>query len=313
MKSDEIAVSGKMTERFGLSIGSRTGADFPIYDTTKTYEVKAVLSYLSDLYDTQGNQDFAFAIVGYDEDLYNHSQGHVVYLLNDEQYGKYMEKDYSYSERYSIADEVSAIKSRIALYYVLLVALLFLVVSALALYLHKGINTEADKYYRDGFNASSVKSINRNDHIVFIGVPFLMEMIWFVLYQIRVGRQISYLLPVTGAMLITFICLYQEEEDMAEQIKFENLTVRLKNRILYENLNFTISDGDRYIFLGPNGIGKSLLLELIFLGNSRELWFMISKIDPFNSDLTDPMTASQLMKQVTLTATFHANNRKNDF
>lgn len=58
---------------------------------------------------------------------------------------------------------------------------------------------------------------------------------------------------------------------MAEQIKFENLTIRLKDRILYENLNFSISDGDRYIFLGPNGIGKTLLLEMIFLGNSREL------------------------------------------
>lgn len=58
---------------------------------------------------------------------------------------------------------------------------------------------------------------------------------------------------------------------MTNQIIFENLTVNLKNRTLFQNLNFSIDEGTRYIFLGPNGIGKSLLLELIFLGNSNEL------------------------------------------
>ncbi|MBR2812992.1 MAG: ATP-binding cassette domain-containing protein [Solobacterium sp.] len=84
---------------------------------------------------------------------------------------------------------------------------------------------------------------------------------------------------------------------MAEQIKFENFTVRLRDRILYENLNFTINDGERYIFLGPNGIGKSLLLELIFLGNSRELNERYrglkvtgSILDSSGYDLLDPST-----------------------
>lgn len=58
---------------------------------------------------------------------------------------------------------------------------------------------------------------------------------------------------------------------MGRQVEFRNLTVRLKDRILFNDLNFEISDGDRFIFLGPNGVGKSLLLELICLGNSREL------------------------------------------
>ena len=58
---------------------------------------------------------------------------------------------------------------------------------------------------------------------------------------------------------------------MGRQLEFKNLTVKLNERVLYEGLNLVINEGERYIFLGPNGIGKSLLLELICLGNSREL------------------------------------------
>ena len=58
---------------------------------------------------------------------------------------------------------------------------------------------------------------------------------------------------------------------MGRQLEFKNLTIKLNNRILYDNINLTINSGERYIFLGPNGIGKSLLLEMICLGNSREL------------------------------------------
>ena len=58
---------------------------------------------------------------------------------------------------------------------------------------------------------------------------------------------------------------------MGKLIELRNLTIKIKDRILLDNASFEISTGDRYIFLGPNGVGKSLLLELICLGNSREL------------------------------------------
>lgn len=207
LNANEIAVSGKMAEQFGLSVGSQISVDFPIYDTATTCEVKAILPYLSDLYNTQESQDFAFAIVGYDENLYKRSQGYIVYLMNDVRYDEYMEKYYSYTERYSIKEEVSAIRSQIVLYCVATNALAFLIVLGVAIYLHEGINTETDKYYRDGYSVSVVKLINRNDHIFFIGIPFLIEMIWIIFYQIREGQQVPYLLPVAGAMIIIFISL----------------------------------------------------------------------------------------------------------
>lgn len=58
---------------------------------------------------------------------------------------------------------------------------------------------------------------------------------------------------------------------MGRQIELKDLTIRLNERVLYDMVNLTVNEGDRFVFLGPNGIGKSLLLELICLGNSREL------------------------------------------
>lgn len=58
---------------------------------------------------------------------------------------------------------------------------------------------------------------------------------------------------------------------MSKQIIIEDLVVKLKDRVLYDHLNLRIEVGSKYVFLGPNGIGKSLLFELIFLGYSNEL------------------------------------------
>lgn len=58
---------------------------------------------------------------------------------------------------------------------------------------------------------------------------------------------------------------------MKKLLELKNITVSINDEILYENLNLTIYEGDRFIFLGPNGTGKSLLLKLISLGYSRNL------------------------------------------
>ena len=58
---------------------------------------------------------------------------------------------------------------------------------------------------------------------------------------------------------------------MEKAIVFENVTIRMADRVLFQNLNLTIHAGERSAFLGPNGIGKSLLLELIALGKSAEI------------------------------------------
>lgn len=58
---------------------------------------------------------------------------------------------------------------------------------------------------------------------------------------------------------------------MKKLLEFIDVTISINDEKLYSHLNLTIFEGDRYIFLGPNGVGKSLLLKLIVLGFSRNL------------------------------------------
>lgn len=58
---------------------------------------------------------------------------------------------------------------------------------------------------------------------------------------------------------------------MKKLLEIKNVTISINSEILYDNLNLIINEGDRFIFLGPNGVGKSLLLKLISLGYSKNL------------------------------------------
>ena len=88
---------------------------------------------------------------------------------------------------------------------------------------------------------------------------------------------------------------------MGRQIELKDLTVRLNERVLYDDVNLSVNEGDRFVFLGPNGIGKSLLLELICLGNSRELASRYkglsvsgSILDPDGNDLLNPAVSRKI-------------------
>lgn len=50
---------------------------------------------------------------------------------------------------------------------------------------------------------------------------------------------------------------------MSEVLKVENLTKKRGNKIVVDNLSFTINKGDIFGFLGPNGAGKSTTLKMI--------------------------------------------------
>ncbi|WP_270942554.1 ABC transporter ATP-binding protein [Romboutsia lituseburensis] len=50
---------------------------------------------------------------------------------------------------------------------------------------------------------------------------------------------------------------------MSEVLKVENLTKKRGNKIVVDNLSFTINKGDIFGFLGPNGAGKTTTLKMI--------------------------------------------------
>lgn len=85
---------------------------------------------------------------------------------------------------------------------------------------------------------------------------------------------------------------------MKRLLEFRNVTISINDDILYTDLNLVINEGDRFIFLGPNGVGKSLLLKLISLGYSRNLQSEYKGLrvkgqilDKSGNDLLDPSVA----------------------
>ena len=85
---------------------------------------------------------------------------------------------------------------------------------------------------------------------------------------------------------------------MKRLLEFRNVTISINDEILYDDLNLVINEGDRFIFLGPNGVGKSLLLKLISLGYSRNLQNEYKGLkvtgqilDKSGNDLLDPNVA----------------------
>ena len=84
---------------------------------------------------------------------------------------------------------------------------------------------------------------------------------------------------------------------MEKLIEFKDVTISLQDRILYDKLNLRINKGDRYIYLGPNGVGKSLLLELLAYGYCGDLCNRYEGLkvtgvieDSEGNDLLDPQT-----------------------
>ena len=46
-------------------------------------------------------------------------------------------------------------------------------------------------------------------------------------------------------------------------IEFENVSLSYGNRLILDNLNFTVNEGQIFGMLGPNGVGKSTIFNLI--------------------------------------------------
>lgn len=58
---------------------------------------------------------------------------------------------------------------------------------------------------------------------------------------------------------------------MQPLISFKDFKLWNAEKVFYEKINFDLFPGDKYIFLGPNGSGKTLLMEILQMGISREM------------------------------------------
>ena len=66
-------------------------------------------------------------------------------------------------------------------------------------------------------------------------------------------------------------------------ISFENINLSYGNRLILDNINFEINEGQIFGMLGPNGVGKSTIFNLItglILPNSGKI--KLSNTDVLN-------------------------------
>ena len=88
---------------------------------------------------------------------------------------------------------------------------------------------------------------------------------------------------------------------MGKLFEYKNVLITLKDQVLFENISFLFNEGDRYMLMGENGSGKSLLLELVALGKTKDLFERYDVlqvtgeiIDAYGNDLLDPETERKI-------------------
>lgn len=101
---------------------------------------------------------------------------------------------------------------------------------------------------------------------------------------------------------------------MKKLIEFKNVHISLGNEILFEDISFSINEGERFMLTGKNGSGKSLLLELIALGYTNDLKRRYKGLvvtghiyDENGQDLLDPKVERSI-SYVTQTEDFYRNS-----
>ncbi len=70
-------------------------------------------------------------------------------------------------------------------------------------------------------------------------------------------------------------------DDFEKAVELQNVTIRYNEKVVLENINWTINKGEKWCVSGPNGSGKSTLLSLITADNpqafANQIWLFDKK------------------------------------
>lgn len=106
-----------------------------------------------------------------------------------------------------------------------------------------------------------------------------------------------------------------------------NTSVRRGNRLILGPLNFSVSEGERWVILGPNGAGKSTMLKLLGAmsfpteGTVEILGLTMGKVNVFelrprvgfcSSAVAEDIPGDELVRDVVLTAAYAVFGRWNE-
>ena len=180
VESGEIVVSERIAEKLHLSIGDLLYADLTVFDEPRQYKVVKILSYLMDLYNIQGNEDFSVAILG-DQEIRKTASGFYVHFMQEDDVESYKLAN-SYRRIHDVKLELMGISNDLRIREWLVIAVWTILSLVCFFFIHKWIIEEIVKYYHGGFNVSDVKKLNAADHLIFIGIPLLL-LVAYLAYQ----------------------------------------------------------------------------------------------------------------------------------
>lgn len=121
-----------------------------------------------------------------------------------------------------------------------------------------------------------------------------------------------------------YLSIYMSQRTV---LTLSDVSVRRGDRVILGPINFSVSEGERWVILGPNGAGKSTLLKLAAamsfptLGTVEILGRLMGRVDVFelrprvgfcSSVMAEDIPGDELVRDVVLTAAYAILGRWNE-
>ena len=175
LQEREIAISKKMATELGVSIGDTLSVDLDI--PIKEYIVKEILPYMSDFYGLEEKRDFSVGIMGKDSLLCDSVVCRFIYFF-DEQNWESTQQKISYKRKYVISSEKQSLDEEIFFKNVLWSTIMLFMSVIIFILGHTAVCKDTEKYCYDGFSSAYVKRMEWADHLLFLGIPVLLQLLW---------------------------------------------------------------------------------------------------------------------------------------
>lgn len=127
-----------------------------------------------------------------------------------------------------------------------------------------------DTASRDDLTTWLSKLIRRGSGLVLVSdpenIPSFITHVLNLTEGLWAGPRAAYTAPVCQpeARPLPLIQTPAKSADFSEVFQLQNVTVCYGQQLILDNLSWTVRAGERWALVGPNGVGKSVLLSLLY-------------------------------------------------
>ena len=107
-----------------------------------------------------------------------------------------------------MSDEKESLGSQALIRWISVVAIMIIMVIAIAILMHIEINKEVLKYYYDGYPISAVKIFDRVDHVVYFGLPVLLQIVYMCIHKNVLYSDVFFISIVTMLVIVALITIF---------------------------------------------------------------------------------------------------------